>query len=610
MTSQIDPALIDSTYPLARRNQPSQGFRDNFDKIKDNFAITRNEITELQGLINDTVTTTTNTWSSEKINAAVNAITQPVFVLAGTSTITSTLSAQPNLDEQAAVNNFFVGSNAGAATTTGYNNTFIGEDAGRENTEGTDNIFMGMWSGRENTTGNYNNFLGSYAGSSNISGQSNNFLGYNGYSNTTGSNNNFLGWDAGSSNTTGSDNNFLGWRSGFYNTAGSCNNFIGAGAGYNNTTGNYNNIIGADAGGLIAQGSFNNLFGSRAGFWLYSGTNNNLFGYNAGADISTGSNNTIIGELTGSANLADTVLIGAGTTERIKVDSTGLYINGTPFTIDQALVVDPTLRNIHSATNSLTSITTGVDNVAIGYNTGLSTTVGLSNIFLGTGAGFSNVDGEFNTCIGEASGYFNTSGDSNIFIGVQSGWNNTTGSINTFIGDNAGRWSNGDQNTFIGCNAGISVATGNNNTIIGGVPGTADLADTVLIGAGAIERIKVDATGLYINQSKINSVNEATQSYSGYFPGTTTSTIGTIRKYMSTTYTITKISVWASNNVPTPTTVTIKKNGTSIGAATISTGAMSGNSGTVSLIVTPTDYITVDLTSTGAENVGMRVDYQ
>ena len=59
-----------------------------------------------------------------------------------------------------------------------------------------------------------------------------------------------------------------------------------------------------------------------------SGNYNTTLGYFAGQSITTGSNNTIIGNLGGSSTLSDTVLIGAGTTERIKVDAAGLWVNG------------------------------------------------------------------------------------------------------------------------------------------------------------------------------------------------------------------------------------------------------------------------------------------
>ena len=45
--SQITTINIDEQYPIARRNNPSQGFRDNFRYINDNLDIAHNEITEL-----------------------------------------------------------------------------------------------------------------------------------------------------------------------------------------------------------------------------------------------------------------------------------------------------------------------------------------------------------------------------------------------------------------------------------------------------------------------------------------------------------------------------------------------------------------------------------
>lgn len=55
---------------------------------------------------------------------------------------------------------------------------------------------------------------------------------------------------------------------------------------------------------------------------------NIAIGTNAGRFITTGSNNTIIGQYGGTASLSDTVWIGAGVTERLKIDATGGFING------------------------------------------------------------------------------------------------------------------------------------------------------------------------------------------------------------------------------------------------------------------------------------------
>ena len=48
MASNINPNNIDTTYPVAGQDNDSQGFRDNFTTIKNNFTSAREEITDLQ----------------------------------------------------------------------------------------------------------------------------------------------------------------------------------------------------------------------------------------------------------------------------------------------------------------------------------------------------------------------------------------------------------------------------------------------------------------------------------------------------------------------------------------------------------------------------------
>lgn len=48
MTSQINPNNIDGAYPVAGQDNSSQGFRDNFTNIKNNFQFAYNEISDLQ----------------------------------------------------------------------------------------------------------------------------------------------------------------------------------------------------------------------------------------------------------------------------------------------------------------------------------------------------------------------------------------------------------------------------------------------------------------------------------------------------------------------------------------------------------------------------------
>lgn len=120
---------------------------------------------------------------------------------------------------------------------------------------------------------------------------------------------------------------------------------IGTVFGY--TTGNGNTAIGCCAGNTIMSGANNIAIGCNSlvsnttgvsniavGAWAF--TSNTVGQFNigigscAGCSITTGANNTIIGTLPGAPGCICTVLIGAGTCERIKVDNSGLYVNGTP----------------------------------------------------------------------------------------------------------------------------------------------------------------------------------------------------------------------------------------------------------------------------------------
>jgi hypothetical protein len=47
MSSQITTDNIDGTYPIAGQDNDSQGFRDNFTNIKNNFAYAKSEIDDL-----------------------------------------------------------------------------------------------------------------------------------------------------------------------------------------------------------------------------------------------------------------------------------------------------------------------------------------------------------------------------------------------------------------------------------------------------------------------------------------------------------------------------------------------------------------------------------
>ena len=164
------------------------------------------------------------------------------------------------------------------------------------------------------TVGSNNLALGTSAFTSWVNGSGNTAVGPFALNDVEGGNNNTgVGFGSLGDVITTSGNTGLGHNSVRYND------------GSNNTGIGYNSLKGV-AG---ASGSRNTALGKDSLLSVGDGTGNIGVGYTAGSAITSGSDNTIIGDLSGSTTLSGTVLIGAGTSERVKVNTTGLYINGT-----------------------------------------------------------------------------------------------------------------------------------------------------------------------------------------------------------------------------------------------------------------------------------------
>jgi hypothetical protein len=138
-------------------------------------------------------------------------------------------------------------------------------------------------------------------------------------------------------------------------------------------------------------------------------------------------------------------------------------------------------NNTASGQSALYSNTTGYSNTAVGVSALYANTTGYSNVAYGVNALSVNTVGVQNTANGYASLYLNISGDNNTAHGFQALYSNTTGGTNTCYGYNAGN----------------ALTTGSNNTIIGSIAGTAGLSNTVIIGAGATERFRIDSSGRF-----------------------------------------------------------------------------------------------------------------
>lgn len=272
-------------------------------------------------------------------------------VLVGTTTASGANLLQVNSD--ALVNGMTVGRGAaGVATntalgvsallanTTGTNNTAGGYTALSANTIGTNNTAFGGSALGTNTTANNNTAFGHQALALNVVGFSNTAVGQNALvfntasnntavgmqallSNTTGTTNTSMGTVSLQANTTGSSNTALGYAALFANTTASNSTGLGFQALQLNTTGVNNTAGGATSMNANTTGNNNTAFGTSSLLANTTGGNNTVIGQGAGSALTTGDNNTIIGRVAGTAGLANTVIIAAGATERLRIDANG-----------------------------------------------------------------------------------------------------------------------------------------------------------------------------------------------------------------------------------------------------------------------------------------------
>ena len=139
-----------------------------------------------------------------------------------------------------------------------------------------------------------------------------------------------VGNNALQANTTGGSNTAIGRDALSSNTQGINNTAVGRQALSSNTTGRFNIAVGYQALGSNTEGEFNTANGYAALYSNTEGNSNTAHGYLAGYYIE-GSNNTVLGGYQGTAadaTLSDTIILSAGTSEKLRIDSTGSLLFG------------------------------------------------------------------------------------------------------------------------------------------------------------------------------------------------------------------------------------------------------------------------------------------
>lgn len=148
--------------------------------------------------------------------------------------------------------------------------------------------------------------------------------------------------------------------------------------------------------------------------------------------------------------------------------------NSTPIFAGAAstFTLDFGLRNLFLGVSP--ALTTGDENVAIGFDAGLSITSSIANVLVGFNAGTNLIDGDSNVAIGDnALASASTGNSENVAIGANSLLNLTTNTTdNTAVGFNSLiSLDNGSSNIGIGSDAGNAYNGSESFNIVIGNPG-------------------------------------------------------------------------------------------------------------------------------------------
>jgi hypothetical protein len=237
------------------------------------------------------------------------------------------------------------------------------------------------------------------------------------YNLSKGITNSAFGYQSLQNNTTGTDNSSFGFQSLQNNTTGSQNTSIGRGTLRYNTTGSQNTAFGYQA--LNANGTGISTFtlsNPGSGFTQSTIYSNVQLSYISGSTASFYPRVNIVVGTGGTVSSVTLVTTGTGFIDNTTVMGTNLGGSGTTFSI------------------SVLTISTGINNTAIGSLALANNTIGYSNVAVGRIALYLNTTGYLNTAVGQQSLYNNTTGIYNNAFGYGSLQNNISGSFNTSLG--------------------------------------------------------------------------------------------------------------------------------------------------------------------------------
>ena len=272
--------------------------------------------------------------------------------------------------------NVLIGYKAGDSVTNGASNILIGRDAGSDITTERDNILIGYYTGID-VTSQYNIGIGAYALYTSVGGTGENVaVGYgalrgNGAATKTHTYNVGIGSGAGYSIDSGQKNVFSGASAGLLVATGSENVAVGYSSLSTSTNTDYTTCIGVESLCLTSSGSANIGIGYRGGYNVTTGNYN----------IAIGNETISIAALTGSGNVTvgyqSSLNLNGAANENVSIGYQSLYSAGVAN------------YNVAGGAYALYGVTTGANNVGLGYQVGYSSNVS-GCVLIGYQSGYNN----------------------------------------------------------------------------------------------------------------------------------------------------------------------------------------------------------------------------
>jgi hypothetical protein len=312
------------------------------------------------GTSGNVLTSNGTTWTSAAAGAALSGVTDSAFPF-------ETALGHQAGNVNTGANNTFIGYQAGLLTTSGTDNVAVGFRALDANTTGNGSIAVGSTALGANTTGTLNTAVGGGALQTNTTGNFNVAVGYTALdANTTASLNTAVGYAALRANTTANSNTAIGNSALEANTTGASNTSVGAGSLDANTTASNNTAIGKDALGANTTGASNTSVGAGALDANTTGDDNVAMGRNALGVNTVNSANTVVGT---SALFSATA------------DDNSVFGKSAGFSVTTG--ARNTILGSGAASSGTNDLTTGDNNIIIGYNSAASSASVSNEITLG-----------------------------------------------------------------------------------------------------------------------------------------------------------------------------------------------------------------------------------